>query len=344
MAKKDHLLLVRTGEINSWRAEHPEFKANLRRADFRLMGLRELDLRDADLQNARFDFASLYKVDLRGANLANANFDGTILQGVKLGDANLKGSRFIWARLVDVSMRDADLSNADLSGAMIRGSNLRRVRLHQANLMNAGISNTALDQADLTGSWVFGVSAWRLTLKGATQTDLVITPPMEAQITVDSIEVAQFIDLLLHNEKIRQVLDTISSKVVLILGRFTEQRKPVLDALKIELRKYNLLPVLFDFEKPASRTLSETVSTLAHIAKFVIADITDARNVAQELQRIAPLMPSVPVQPILHTSDPGYAMFEDFRSYPWVREVVSYSYTSELMDRLPALVRDLAPA
>jgi len=54
---------------------------------------------------------------------------------------------------------------------------------------------------------------------------LIITPPNEPEITVDNIEVAQFIYLMLYNQKIRDVIDTITSKVVLILGRFTPERK-----------------------------------------------------------------------------------------------------------------------
>jgi hypothetical protein len=50
------------------------------------------------------------------------------------------------------------------------------------------------------------------------------------------------------------VIDTITSKVVLILGRFTPERKSVLDAIRDQLRKRNYLPVLFDFEKPSNRT------------------------------------------------------------------------------------------
>ena len=80
---------------------------------------------------------------------------------------------------------------------------------------------------------------------------MVITREDEPEITVDNIEVAQFIYLLLHNAKIRDVIDTITSKAVLILGRFTEERKAVLDALREELRKRDYLPILFDFEKPS---------------------------------------------------------------------------------------------
>ena len=49
------------------------------------------------------------------------------------------------------------------------------------------------------------------------QKNLIITPHGEPAITVDNLEVAQFIYLLLNNESVRRVIDTITSKVVLIL-------------------------------------------------------------------------------------------------------------------------------
>jgi hypothetical protein len=76
------------------------------------------------------------------------------------------------------------------------------------------------------------------------QKNLIITQPGNPEITVDNIEVAQFIYLLLHNEKIRNVIDTITSKAVLILGRFSiPERKAVLDVLRDGLRKRDLEPV-----------------------------------------------------------------------------------------------------
>lgn len=104
---------------------------------------------------------------------------------------------------------------------------------------------------------------------------MVINAPLEPEITVDNIEVAQFIYLLLNNEKIRSVIDTITSKVVLILGRFTEERKAVLDALRDKLRTRELTPVLFDFTKPDSKDVTGTVETLARMARFIVADLTD---------------------------------------------------------------------
>jgi hypothetical protein len=122
--------------------------------------------------------------------------------------------------------------------------------------------------------------------------------------------------LLLHNEKIREVIDTITSKAVLILGRFTPERKAVLDAIRDELRRYDYLPIMFDFQKPEGRNYIETVSTLAHMARFVIADITDAKVVLQELERIVPNLPSVPVQPIVQSNTDISAVISDFVGHP----------------------------
>ena len=134
--------------------------------------------------------------------------------------------------------------------------------------------------------------------------------------------------------RVRKVIDTITSKVVLILGRFTAERKPVLAAVREELRKPDDLPIMFDFEKPSNRDLTETISTLAHMAKFVIADLTDAKSLPQELATIVPHLPSVPVQPILLVSEKEWGMYEHFRNFPWVLPVVPYDTTSDLLATL----------
>jgi hypothetical protein len=159
---------------------------------------------------------------------------------------------------------------------------------------------------------------------------------------VDNLQVAQFIYLLLNNEEIRHVIDTITSKVVLILGRFTPERKIVLDALREELRKRDYLPVLFDFEKPVSKDLSGTVTTLANMARFVIADLTDPSSVPHEMAVVAPAT-VVPIQPILLEGRREYAMFVDLKKrYHWVLEPFQYKSMESLLAQLTDRV--IAPA
>jgi uncharacterized protein YjbI with pentapeptide repeats len=257
--------------------------------------------------------------DLRGAVLRHINLSLANLRNVDFRNANLSGA----------FLRKAYMSEADLTGVALRGANLGEATLCRAVLRDADLTaailvKTNLAGADLTGCCVFATAVWGARLDGAVQSDLRITPKDESPILVDNLEVAQFLYLLLNNQKIRHVIDTITSKVVLILGRFTPERKAVLDAIRDELRNRDYLPVLFDFEKPSNRDITETVSTLAHMARFVIADITDAKSIPQELMAIVPTLPSVPVQPLLLASQREYGMFEHFKRYLWVLEPYLY--------------------
>jgi hypothetical protein len=146
----------------------------------------------------------------------------------------------------------------------------------------------------------------------------------------------------LSNAKIRHVIDTITSKVVLILGRFTPERKVVLDALREELRKRDYVPVLFDFEKPDSKNLTGTITTLAKMARFIIADLTEPSSVPHELAMIVPTT-RVPVQTVLLEGHREYSMFADLRTdYHWVLEPFPYKSPELLIDQLSERV--IAPA
>jgi hypothetical protein len=296
-----------------------------------------VNFREADLSEASLTEATLSWANLRGADLS-----GAYLRAAQLSEANLGRTNLREAYLPDAVLRRADLNGANLSQADLFWANLREASLCGADLETATLVNTDLTGADLTGCRIHGVSAWRLKLESTTkQQNLVITAENEPEITVDNIEVAQFIYLMLHNEKVRDVIDTITSKAVLILGRFTDERKKVLDALRDELRKRNYLPILFDFDVPATRDITETVSLLARMARFIIADLTDPSSIPKELEAIVPHL-AVPVQPLLEGSSRPYAMFKDYWKYDWVLPVYRYEGLAPLLAMLAEKV--IAPA
>jgi hypothetical protein len=74
----------------------------------------------------------------------------------------------------------------------------------------------------------------------------------------------------------------------------------------------------------------------------VIADISDAKSIPQELQRIVPSLPSVPVQPILNSAVKEYGMFRDFLDYHSVLPPYRYDSLEDLLDALEDKV--IAPA
>jgi hypothetical protein len=159
--------------------------------------------------------------------------------------------------------------------------------------------------------------------------------------TVDDLEFAQFIYLLLNRQKFRNVLNTITAKAVLLLGRFTPpERKAVLDALADELRKHNLLPIVFDFERPTNLDFTETIKILAGLSPFVIADLTHPKGAPQELTAIVPDY-CKPFVPILQKGEDLYSIYTDFKKFDWVlpllryptKEVLLAHFNSKILNR-----------
>lgn len=105
----------------------------------------------------------------------------------------------------------------------------------------------------------------------------------------------------------------------------------MLNALREEMRNIDLTPVVFDFEPPVSRDLTNTIRTLAGMSKYVIADITSPRRILQEIEAIISF--KVPIKFILKPlkSEKEYDV-SDWLDYPWVcDEVFRYRTKRELV-------------
>ena len=340
MANQKHLALLRQGVDvwNAWRAKKRSIRpdlsgvdfieADLSGADLSGANLTETDLSRADLSRADLIGVDFIGADLSGAGLSGAKLIGAKLIGANLSRANLFGAKLIGAKLIGAGLSGANLSKADLIGADLSGANLNGALLVETNLIGA----------TLTDCRIYGISAWNVKFSKTTkQHDLVITAPDEPQVTVDNIEVAQFVYLLLHNEKIRDVMDTVGKKGVLLLGRFTEGRIKVLERLRDALRQRGYLPIVFNFDKPETKDFSETVRLLAGLSKFVIADITKPKSAPLELQATVPEI-MVPFQPIIEQGEKPFAMLQDLwiKHRDWVFEPIEYSSVDRLVETMDA--------
>lgn len=336
MANSEHVDLLQqdSDKWNQWREQNPEIIPDLSGMSLIEPDFLGANLRGANLSGANCLQATFGPADLAGADLSDAVFVQTDFNRADLTRANLSGAKLIMSNFGMADLTGANLKQADLTGAILYKTNLFEADLRGAKLYSANLTEANLQGADLTGCSIYGISVWNVDLTKTKQEQLIVTRPGEPQINVDNLEMAQFIYLLLNNQKIRNVIDTLTSKVVLILGRFTTERKQVLDAIRDELRRRDYTPIVFDFEIPGNRDITETVSTLAHMSRFVIADLTDAKSIPQELMAIVPDLPSVPVQPLLQTGADEYGMFEHFRRYPWVLKVFRYEDTASVVAAL----------
>jgi uncharacterized protein YjbI with pentapeptide repeats len=381
MANEEQLALLKAGVDgwNAWREEEPDTKIDLRGANFthaNLYSIEKLngvnlrgadlsyaklteaklwgaDLSDANLMRADLIRASLIEASLSKANLSHADLWEADLRRADLSEANLREVRLSDANLSHANLRRADLTftkfnrtnlrGATLAAADLSEADLRTADLIGANLIGSNLIRTRIDNAKISKSYVYGVSVWDLEGEFWEQKDLIITPADQPSITVDNIKVAQFVYLILNNKEIRDVINTLTSKTVLILGRFAlPERKLILDALRDKLREYDLLPIVFDFNRPTDKDFTETIKTLAGLSYFVIADVTNPKSSPLELQATVPDY-QIPFVPIIQEGEQPFAMMVDLhKKYNWVLEPRSYDSIDTLMKALKPGIIDPA--
>jgi uncharacterized protein YjbI with pentapeptide repeats len=243
---------------------------------FEMAELSETSFHGSTLREVVFRGAYMIGADLSQSDVTEANLHRVNLRGANLSRANLRNANLSRADLVGADLTAADLcgTNLILSGAVLEDADLTLAVFSDAQLSGEISINTKLCDTDISGCNLHGISAWNVDLRGTIQTNLVISAEGQPKVTVDNLAMAQFMCALLNNDTLRHMIDTVATKLVLILGRFTAKRKHILDAIRQDVRARNLLPVVFDFEKPSGRDLTETIATLAHLAKYVVADLT----------------------------------------------------------------------
>lgn len=165
----------------------------------------------------------------------------------KIGDAKFENCIF----------EECDMSYCSAEETSFKGSSLTKTKMEHMSLVRTDFSHTKIEEC-----FLYGISSWDLYLEDSIQNNLVITPEDTPSVTVDNIELAQFLYLIINNERLRNVISTITSKVVLILGNFSPDRKVILDRIRERLKTKDAIPIVFDFEKPYTRNLTETVLTL----------------------------------------------------------------------------------
>jgi uncharacterized protein YjbI with pentapeptide repeats len=344
MAIAEQVALLKSGARvwNEWRQIHRSSQIDLSGSNFNEADLEGVDLHDAILDRIRLRWAYLRRANLSNASVVKADLRIIDLSQGICGNTDFSHSSFQGAYMRQGACQRANFTNCNLKGVNFDQAKLQHSNLEGADASNAIFVDVDFEDARLNNCRVYGASVWNAKGLAAGQQDLIITRPGEPTVTVDNLEVAQFIYLLLNNQQIRKVIDTITSKAVLILGRFTPERKAVLDALRTDLRSRDYLPIIFDFDVPSNRDTDETVNLLARMARFIVADVTEAKSVLQELKGIVESLPSVPVQPILASFDQTHGMFDHLRRYPWVLDPIWYDAKELQPARLSAEILDRA--
>ena len=254
---------------------------------------------------------SIYKAFAEGLNLRNAVFEASHFEEGDFSRADFRGATF----------RSTKFNKTILTGANLDGATFVNCNLNRVNLVGASFC-----VKEITETVVYGIAAWDLvTSDEMKQSRLVIERTHDLYsdfiqqgkipMMVDDNELAQFVYYLNDHKKIRDMLNILNDKGILLLGRFKDGGLERLYSVREWLQSKGYMAMIFDFARPDNLSLTETVITMAGLSKFIFVDLSGA-SVPAELQAIL----SQVKKPVLAFGDP-YSLFPDLADQSWVRTI-----------------------
>lgn len=280
-----HIILQGAKIWNAWRERHPYLDLTFNRPNwYDCPGPGGLQLKGKNL------------VDFSGMNLSGVRIFNAFAEGLHLRDALFDGSHF----------EEGDFSRADFRGATFRNTKFNKTILTGANFDGATFINCNLNRINLVGASfrvqeitetvVYGLAAWDLeTSPEMKQSKLVIEKTYDlysdfmqqgkVPMLVDDIELAQFVYYLSNHKKMRNAINILNDRGVLLLGGFKNGGLERLYAMREWFKHKGYMAMIFDFVRPDSLDLIETVITMAGLSKFIVVDLSGP-SVPAELDAI----------------------------------------------------------
>lgn len=329
--------------------------ANMEEAHLSRASLSRSNLSGANMARSHLSHAVLQEADLTDCNLREATSKGGFFRSAVFRNANLAQS-FLWksdfmlADLTDAVLVEANLADCNFSGTILRrahlqdstldGARFKGADLHKANLSGASLRYVTFADTDLTGARiescpVYGISNWNPMVDETTiQENLIVTPEGQPEITVDNLEVAQFIYMITNNKKIAGFISAMRTKNVLLLGSFKRQYKEVLEVLRKTLSSKGYVTTIFDFDTSATSFPLETIKTLAQLSAFVIVDLSEPGGQYVEMGSIE----NTPV-PIIRIAEKDAKITTMLnRPHHWISEDIFHYSLSRVTNEVPELV------
>jgi uncharacterized protein YjbI with pentapeptide repeats len=344
---------------NAWRRKHRKERLDLRGIVIRGKYLGGLDLSNCVLDDAELDRSDLRSADLRGSsfkrtdlslsNLGGAQCDGASFRDTKLfavyaGGCSFTGSTFrgadlaeanlLQANFTDATFVNTDFERARLDRAVLKGTTIRACNLGHASFVDTRLDNTLI--ADCAAPYV---NAKRIRIGvDVEQRQLFLGHTIRAvpgglysrRITANDLRMASFLGELEMPDCLTHLINAGNDYLVLILGRFSEEGRGVLQALERNVWSRGRIPLVFDFEGPTQRKLVDAVRFFACLSQFIIVDLSNPRSVPFELQAVVPQL-AIPLVPVIRRGNKPFAMLSDLtRTYPWVLPVFSYGSAKQI--------------
>jgi uncharacterized protein YjbI with pentapeptide repeats len=307
---------------NAWREAYPEVIPDLSggllpellapEINLTRTNLRRTIFYHADLARSMFIGADLTKTIFIEACLKQCFFSGTKMVQTSFNSASLQKANFMHSVFTDVDLSHTNLGGADFRMARLEKVNWEYAILHGLNLSHAYLENCLL----------YGIQGSEFEISGLKAKNLIVTNHADPTVVLDSFTAAAAVFACLQTKDGTGERVASERRLVMVFGNFQNERRELLNSLRREIKSRNLIPVVFHFDKPVSRTFLDVVRQIAALTRYVIVDFTPPHRIVADFQAALPYF-KLPVQAIA-ADLPVTRRTETLRQYPWILEPYFY--------------------
>jgi uncharacterized protein YjbI with pentapeptide repeats len=286
-------------------------------------------IEEAEMYHAIFRDAVLDGVSMKSTRVSFSQFEG-----IKINSkANLNGIVFEKTPLVG-----ARLEVVDLAESSFRSVDLRNTLWREVNLDLSSFYDVDCDGAELENCHVFGMRICCVRGTPSRQRRITCSALGQPPLLIEDFKLAPFIHELDRDEATGRLIETLATKLVLLLGRFKAGPKELLDRLFAAFRRRGYIPAIIDFKCAGSHSWDEVMLSVAMCAHFVVVDMTDAHAAFAEVPYILASR-AVPIKPLIAIGAAEPSQFGGLRRrFAHLLPLFTYDSPESLIDNIDAAV------
>jgi uncharacterized protein YjbI with pentapeptide repeats len=247
------------------------------------------------------------QADLTGAVMhslfaGGGTFDETVLNGAHGDRFQAPGGDFVLAKMARFRGANCDLSKAALRHCVLEDAWLTETRMHRTLVERCSLKRSILtstnwsvsahvqndyEHADLSFGYVYGMLCWApYQLDRAKQSSMFFGAGLygEDSLAIDGLELALAMQAYLRSDLVREVLPVVSSRLVLVVGCWSESQRYVPAALGDLLRRKGRTAVYINALE--ERLDLEPLRRLAMMATSAIVDFTSDSKALREIVEV----------------------------------------------------------
>ena len=245
-----------------------QYPPDLRHANFN-----DLDLENANFCNVNMAKATLFRSDSNSIKVTNSIASDSRWNKSKLQHSLFENCDLNHSNFSNADLHDATFINCKMNHVYFRNANLTKSHFINCDLRHSNLNEVLIDEATFKNVKLYGASLWELKYNSLNANKIDLSRRGNQEIITDDIRFAPLI-YLLEDNKLVEIINTLKSNTVVILGADSQlEKKSLLEEIAKKSREFGYSPIIVkNLKEIDGESFTKKAIMYSLIAKFVIIE------------------------------------------------------------------------